>query len=109
MDAAPRDAEAKITIRRTSPEDAQQRQVIVRLDGEIVGELMYGDTLTIPVAPGHHRLKADNTWNWKTVEVDVAPGDQFKFQAVNRLGKLTWFLVSIFGAGPMYVSMERET
>ena len=108
MDAAAQNAETKITVRRTSPEDAQQRQVIVALDGANIGELMYGETLTVPVTAGHHKLKVDNTWNSKLVEVHVAPGEHAKFQTVNRMGKLTWFLVSMFGAGPMYVSIEKE-
>ena len=101
--------ETKITVRRTSAEDAQQRQVIVKLDGADVGELMYGETLTIPVSAGHHKLKVDNTWNSKTVELDVIAGEHLKFQTVNRMGKLTWFLVSMLGAGPMYVSIEKES
>ena len=108
MEAAPQTAETKITVRRTSSEDAQQRQVIVKLDGAEVGELMYGETLAFRVTAGHHKLKVDNTWNSKTVELDVVAGDHVKFQTVNRMGKLTWFLVSMFGAGPMYVSIERE-
>src|SRR5579863_8765797 len=100
--------QASITIRRKSPEDVQQRQIVVKLDGENVGELYYGDTISIPVTAGHHRLRVDNTWNWKTVELDVAAGDHLKFQTVNRAGRLTWFLVSMFGAGPIHVSIERE-
>lgn len=108
MDAATQTAETKITVRRTSAEDAQQRQVIVKLDGKDVGELMYGETLTFPVEAGHHELKVDNTWNSKTVDVDLSAGDHTKFQTVNRMGRLAWFLVSMLGAGPMYVSIERE-
>jgi hypothetical protein len=97
-----------ITIRRTSNEDAQQRQIIVKLDGESVGELFYGDTISIPVTAGRHRVRVDNTWNWKTVELDVAAGEHLKFQTMSRAGRLTWFLVSLFGAGPIYVSIKRE-
>jgi len=103
------EAQATITIRRTSNEDAQQRQVIVKLDGEKVGELFYGDTISVPAAAGHHRLQVDNTWNWKTVELDVAAGEHLKFQTMSRAGRLTWFLVSLFGAGPIYVSIKRES
>lgn len=101
-------AQGTITIRRTSNEDAQQRQIIVKLDGESVGELFYGDTISVPVTAGHHRLRVDNTWNWKTVELDVAAGEHLKFQTMSRAGRLTWFLVSLFGAGPIYVSIKRE-
>lgn len=100
--------QATITIRRTSNEDVQQRQIIVKLDGETVGELFYGDTISVPASAGHHKLKVDNTWNWKTVDLDVAAGDHLKFQTINRAGSFTWFLVSLFGAGPIYMSIERE-
>jgi hypothetical protein len=101
--------DASITIRRVSPEDVQQRQIIVKVDGESVGELYYGDTITVPVKAGRHRLRVDNTWNWKTLELDVAAGEHMKFKTVSRAGRLTWFLVSMFGAGPIYVSIQRES
>jgi hypothetical protein len=101
-------AAAQITIRRTSPDDIQLRQIIVKLDGKPVAELMYGDTATIPVTPGRHRLRVDNTWNWKTLDLDVAPGNHLKFLTINRPGRFTWFLVGTLGAGPMYVSIQPD-
>ena len=100
--------QASITIRRKSPEDVQQRQIIVKLDGENVGELYYGDTISIRVTAGRHKLRVDNTWNWKTVELDVASGDHLKVQTTSRAGRFSWFLVSMLGAGPIYVSIKRE-
>ena len=100
--------QASITIRRKSPEDVQQRQIIVKLDGENVGELYYGDTISIRVTAGRHKLRVDNTWNWKTVELDVVAGDHLKFQTTSRAGRFSWFLVSLLGAGPIYVSIKRE-
>jgi hypothetical protein len=100
--------QASITIRRRSPEDVQQRQIIVKLDGENVGELYYGDTISIRVTAGRHKLRVDNTWNWKTVELDVVSGEHLKFQTMSRAGRFSWFLVSMLGAGPIYVSIKRE-
>jgi hypothetical protein len=108
MAGALTEEQGMITIRRKSPDDVQQRQIIVKVDGESVGELFYGDTISIPVTAGHHSLRVDNTWNWKTVELDVAAGDHLKFQAMSRAGRFTWFLVSMFGAGPIYVAIARE-
>ena len=108
MKAAPTEVQGTITIRRKAPDDVQQRQIIVKVDGENVGELFYGDTISVPVSAGHHSLRVDNTWNWKTVELDVAEGDHLKFQTKSKAGRFTWFLVSMFGAGPIYVSIERE-
>jgi hypothetical protein len=107
--ASPQIPESQITIRRTSPEDVQLRQIIVKLDGQRVAELMYGGTVTIPVTPGHHKLRVDNTWNWKTLDLDLAPGDHLKFQTISRTGRFTWFLVGTLGAGPMYVSIQPDT
>ena len=101
-------ARASITIHRTSPEDAQQRQIVVELDGRRIDELMYGDSITIPVTPGRHRLRIDNTWNWKTLDLNVAPGEQLRFATQSKAGRFTWFLVGTLGVGPLYVSVERE-
>ena len=108
INSADTGATAQITIHRDSPDDTQVRQVVVQLDGERITELMYGDSTTFPVAAGHHKLRVDNTWNRKTLELDVAPGEHLKFITVNRAGRFTWFLVGTLGAGPMYVSIEPE-
>jgi hypothetical protein len=108
METKPEVAQAQITIRRNAPEDVQMRQIIVKLDGERVAELLYGETVTIPVAPGHHKLRVDNTWNWKTLELDLAAGDHPRFLTMSRAGKLTAFLAFTLGAGPMYVSIQPE-
>jgi hypothetical protein len=97
----------RVTVSRTSPDDVKQRQIIVKLDGKRLGELMHGDEISRPVEPGRHRLQVDNTWNWKTVEFNAAPGEHVRFLAVNRGGRFTWFLVGTLGVGPMYVSIQR--
>ena len=99
---------AQITIRRNSPDDIQIREVIVKIDNVRTAELLYGATVTLPVAPGHHRLRVDNTWNWKTLEIDIAPGEHLHYLTVNRPGRFTWFLIGTLGAGPMYVSITPE-
>jgi hypothetical protein len=99
--------ESRLTVSRTSPDDIQQRQIIVKLDGKRLGELMSGDEISRVVEPGKHRLTVDNTWNWKNVDFTVAPGEPVRFQTVNRGGRFTWFLVGTLGVGPMYVHVER--
>jgi hypothetical protein len=98
---------SRVTVSRRSPDDIKQRQIIVKLDGKRLGELMHGDEISREVEPGQHRLKVDNTWNWKTVELNLAPGEHARFLTVNRVGRFTWFLVGTLGVGPMYVSIER--
>ena len=90
-------------------EDVKQRQVIVKLDGVRWGDLMFGKSMSRPIEPGEHELSLDNTWNKKKIEFRVEPGEQVRFKVVNRAGRFTWYLVAALGAGPMYVSVERET
>lgn len=100
--------ESRVTISRTSEKDVRQRQMIVKLDDEPFATLMYGQAATRPVEPGQHRLRVDNTWVKKTVDFDIAPGEHVKFRLINRSGRFTWFLVGMLGAGPMYITIERE-
>lgn len=99
--------ESRVTVSRTSPDDIKQRQIIVKLDGKRLGELMSGEEISQVVEPGGHRLQVDNTWNWKNLDFTVAPGEHARFQAINRGGRFTWFLVGTLGVGPMYVHLER--
>ena len=100
--------DCQITVSRTSPADVQQRQTIVTLNGEDFATLLYGQSATRDVGPGRHRLKVDNTWVWKTVEFTLAPEEHARFRIINRTGKLTWWMVGLLGAGPMYLTIERE-
>jgi hypothetical protein len=98
---------AGLIIRRDAEDDAGfQRQVRVVLDGEYKGDVMRGENGHFPIAPGHHRLKVDNTWNWKTVEFDAKDGDTVEYRVVNRPGRLTSLLFWM-GGGLLYVSIER--
>src|SRR5207302_11333076 len=100
---------SRITVSRTSSSDIQQRQLIVKLDDEVIATLLYGQTATREIQPGRHRLKVDNTWVWKTLDFSLEPEEHAKFQLINRAGRLTWFLVAILGAGPMYVTIAPES
>jgi len=99
--------ESRITLIRTSDDDVKQRQVIVKIDGERIGDLMFGKTMTRAIEPGDHLLQLDNTWNKKKIEFHLDPGEDARFNVVNRAGGCTWMLVAALGAGPMYVSAER--
>lgn len=98
--------EAQVTIVRNSSEDTQTRQIIVYLDGQNQGELMYGDSITLNVPPGAHVLRVDNTWNRKEVPLEVHAGDKLQFLTRSSAGKFVWFLLGFLGAGPMHVSIE---
>jgi hypothetical protein len=101
------ETKSHITVSRTSPDDVQQRQIIVELDGQPFSTLMFGQSASTGAAPGRHILHVDNTWNKRQLEFDLAPGEHARFQTVSRTGRFSWFLVALFGFGPMYVSVER--
>ncbi len=104
MTAAP----ARITITRKDPADVKDRQVVVSLDGQPLGTLMYGEDVSREVPPGPHRLRAHNTLFWKTLDLDLAPGEHARFRAVNRAGVGTYSLLSLLGVGPLFLTFEQE-
>jgi hypothetical protein len=52
-------------------------------------------------------LRVSNTLVWKTVTFEVKPGAQVRFEVVNRPGKLTYPMLVLLGAGPLYVTIKR--
>lgn len=106
MDSAGQLDQATIVVRRTAEDDVQQRQIIVKVDGKRVAQLTYGQIVTIPLTTGHHKLTVDNTWNRKTIELDLASGERREFLTRSRSGRFSWFLVGFIGAAPLYGSIE---
>lgn len=76
------------------------------LDDERIATMLYGQRMTREIAPGHHRLRANNTLVWKTVEFDAAPGADLHFTLVNRAAPGMLWMVALLGSGPMFVSLE---
>ena len=102
------DNASRITVRRQSPDDFQHREVFVSLDGTELGILRFGDSVTRDVEPGEHELRAHNTLFRQRSHITFAPGQHVRFSVVNRPGWGTYALMSVLGAGPLYLSLERE-
>lgn len=98
---------ATLTVVRRSEEDFKQRQLVVWLDGEKLGDLMFGDAFSRDVHPGQHTLRVSNTLVWKTTQFDVKPGEQVRFEAINRPGRVTYPMLVILGVGPLYLTVRR--
>ena len=103
---------AAITVRRQSKDDVGYREIHVSLDGESLGILRYGDVITRETTPGRHRLQAHNTLFWKTLEFTLGVDEHARFIAINRAGFGTYsvlaFFIGFLGAGPFYLTFERE-
>jgi hypothetical protein len=98
---------ATITVARKAPEDVKVRQIYISVDGKSVAELLYGQSFTIQVEPGPHRLRANNTLVWKTLDCLLEPGAHAHFTVVNRPGPGTYTMLSLLGSGPIYLRFER--
>jgi len=99
---------ARITIRRESPDDVGFREIFVSLDGEQIAILRPSETFTMEVTAGPHRLRAHNTLFWKTHELVLRPGEHAKFVAINRAGFGTFGFMTFLGASPLYLTFERD-
>ena len=97
-----------VTIHRTSPADMQERELYVSLDGGKNAILRFGDSITIPVSAGHHRLRVHNTLSRRYAEFDAAPGERIRFSASHVRGKGFEMLAIFFGIAPMHTVLERE-
>jgi hypothetical protein len=98
---------AWITVTRKDARDVRDRQIVVSLDGDPVGTLLFGDEVTREVPPGPHRIRAHNTLFWKTLPFDLQPGEHARFITINRAGTGTFSLLGLLGAGPLYLTFER--
>jgi len=99
---------ATLTINRNASDDAQQRQIIVSLDGEPIAELMFGDCVTREISAGPHTLLVDNTWNKKSMNFPAAENEKISFLAKSRSSRFAEFLLMFFGAGPLKVFLTRQ-
>jgi hypothetical protein len=100
---------ARISVCRQSPQDAGFREIFVSVDGEQVAILEFGDSYTAEIKPGPHRLRAHNTLFWKTHQLVLRPGEHAKFTAINRTGTISFGLLFMLGAFPLYLTFERES
>lgn len=108
VDAGLVGGDARITIRRESPEDVGFREIFVSIDGEQVAILKPYETFSLEVAPGPHRLRAHNTLFWKTHDLVLKPGEHARFVAINKAGFGTFGFMTFLGASPLYLTFERD-
>jgi hypothetical protein len=100
---------ATITLVRRHATDVRERQIYARVDDQSNRMLLFGDSVTFDVAPGAHRLRANNTLFWKTVPFSVEPGEHLTFQLVNRAIWTKLLGVGFFAGGmPLRLVIERE-
>jgi hypothetical protein len=102
------ESNARIVVARRHAHDVRDRQIVLTLDGDPLATLLYGQEVSRDVPPGVHRLRAHNTLFWKTLDVELAPGEHARFRVVNRAGWGTYSFLGVLGVGPLYLTFERE-
>jgi hypothetical protein len=94
-----------LTFFRTSVGDVGERQVVVRIDGGDARNLYFGDSLTVELPPGDHRVRVHNTLVWRTLTVTLAPGEPRAFDILNYAPPFALGLLAIVGAGPLLLKV----
>jgi len=104
---------ATLTVRRQATDDIGYREIYASLDGESLGMLRHGMSVTREITPGPHELKVHNTLFRRAAKFTVGAGEHARFQAVNRSGMGTYsalaLLIGFLGAGPIYLTLTRES
>jgi hypothetical protein len=99
---------ARLTLARTSPGDVGIRQVFVSVDGKDVAVLVHGQSATVDIEPGPHKMRVHNTLVWKNVQFEAAPGEDIHYDIINRAGFGTTALIATLGVGPIYLTVTRN-
>ena len=100
--------QATITITRNAADDFQDRQIYLWLDGESLGKIRYGRSLTREVEPGRHYVKAFNTLFSHTLPFDVAPGEHVRLRCRNGIPAAGWLMLIFLHVTALRVRVERE-
>ncbi len=77
------------------------------VDGEEMAILRNGDSATRDVPAGPHHLRAHNTLFRKSLDVTLRDDEHAHFTVINKAGWGTYTMMTILGAGPIYLTFER--
>jgi hypothetical protein len=100
--------DATLVITRDHPQDIQDRPVYLWIDDKKwEGVLKYGKTFTQQIAPGHHKIKANNTLFSDKVEFDAHAGETVRFRAENGLTPGGMVMVLMLGVAYLKVRLVR--
>jgi hypothetical protein len=106
---ASRIVRTQVTLSRTDATDVGQREIFARIDDGPTRRLRFGDVWTEDVAPGPHRLRANNTLFWKRLSFTIGPGERIEFALINRGGAFAVGLIALLGVAPLSLTIERRT
>jgi hypothetical protein len=97
-----------LTISRHEPDDFQDRQIYLFVDGRAWGKIRYGQTVSRPVSPGRHEVRAFNTLFSKTLHVTVRPAEHVRLRCANGFPAAGWLMFILLHVTYLFVRLERE-
>lgn len=101
------ETKAQLHVTHTDEGTHLARGIKLTLDGKELGVLKSGKTVVIEIEPGDHKLRIDNTFQAKTLDLAVAAGEEIHYRIWNKRGLGSW-MVEILGSGPMYLAIEKD-
>ena len=100
--------ETAIILQRNSPHDFQDRQIYVFVDGEPIGKIRYGQSLSHPIEPGEHTVRVFNTLLSQTIAINAAPGEQVKLQCGTGMPTAGWLMMIFLHVTYLRVWISRD-
>ena len=98
----------QLTINRNSPNDFQDRQIYVFVDGEPWGKIRYGRPMTREIPPGPHTVRVNNTLLSDSLEFDAVPGEHVRLRCCNGMPRAGWLMMIFLHVTYLLVRIERE-
>jgi hypothetical protein len=99
----------RILLRRHSPHDIQDRQIYVWIDGESLGKIRYGQSISHAIEPGEHTVRVFNTLLSQTLTVTAAPGEQVRLQCGNGMPAAGWLMMIFLHVTYLRCWVARES
>lgn len=105
----PDDLRTCVTIGRTHPSDCGQRQIFATLDRLIRVALVFGQSVTLDIPPGRHRLFVHNTLFWKTIDFSIETGEHLEFLVINSARWWTYGMAGVLGSAPLFLTVRKNS
>lgn len=103
------DLRSIVTVCRTHPSDCGQRQIYVWLDDRYRFVLPFGQSATIDLPPGAHRLRVHSTLFRKTIDFTIETGERLEFFVINTARWWTYGMAGLLGAAPLFLTVRKSS
>jgi len=100
--------QATVIVRRSSINDIKIRGIEVLIDGVLVANLQYGQTIETNVEPGTHTITVTNRLNTKSLEFEAKDDQRIAFETEGIALSGLWMLMTMLGTVAYKVTLKRQ-